>query len=159
MLGGNILRKRRLIISILFFVICLLPFILTVFTITKKESMTEVKESFPDVRTEAGWNVSFLQDAGTYYEKNFGFRDEFVTANSWIYANLLGTSVVNGVIKGTQGWLYYKDSLDDFLGWNCLSDRGLFNIAHTESMLEKSLGLLGIQTVFAIAPNKNTLWR
>ena len=52
-------------------------------------------------------------------------------------------STASGVIQGTDGWLYYKDSLDDYLGINQLSDRGLFNVAHTLSMMQKNFTARG----------------
>lgn len=156
--ASRVLRKRSLLFCVLFFCICLTPVFLSFLPGAGKGAASEAKEAFPKLVGKDGWNVTFLQDAGTYFEKNFGYRDQALTANSWIYANLLGTSAVDGVIAGTEGWLYYKDSLDDYIGRNCLSDRSLFNIAHTEAMVQRDLGLLGIQTVFAIAPNKNTLY-
>ena len=54
------------------------------------------------------------------------------TADFWV-------SYCSGVIQGKDGWLYYKDSLDDYLGQDLLSDRSLFNIAHMLSMTQQAL--------------------
>jgi hypothetical protein len=62
------------------------------------------------------------------------------------------------VIQGTDGWLYYTDSLTDYLGSDLLSDRSLFNIAHTLSMMQNYLEQKGVQFLFTVAPNKNSLY-
>ena len=62
------------------------------------------------------------------------------------------------MIQGKNGWLYYKDSLDDYLGQDLLSDRSLFNIAHMLSMTQRALEEKGVNFLFTIAPNKNSLY-
>ena len=62
------------------------------------------------------------------------------------------------MIQGKNGWLYYKDSLDDYLGQDLLSDRSLFNIAHMLSMTQQALEEKGVNFLFTIAPNKNSLY-
>ncbi|MFQ9152401.1 MAG: hypothetical protein ACLR6B_13800 [Blautia sp.] len=66
-----------------------------------------------------------------------------MTANALVNGKIFQVSTASGVIQGSGGWLYYKDSLDDYLGINQLSDRGLFNIAHTLSLMQKNLTARG----------------
>lgn len=81
-----------------------------------------------------------------------------MTANALVNGKIFQVSTASGVIQGTGGWLYYKDSLDDYLGINQLSDRGLFNVAHTLSMMQKNLTARGKKFLFTVAPNKNSLY-
>lgn len=78
--------------------------------------------------------MEWLSQAGDYFQEHFAFRNELVTGNALLHGRLLETSTADGVIQGKNGWLYYKDSLDDYLGQDLLSDRSLFNIAHMLSM-------------------------
>ena len=69
-----------------------------------------------------------------------------------------GVSTADGVIQGTDNWLYYKDSLEDYLGEELLSERSLFNIAYTLAMMQETLNEKGVQFLFTVAPNKNSLY-
>ena len=102
--------------------------------------------------------MEWLSQAGDYFQEHFAFRNELVTGNALLHGRLLETSTADGVIQGKNGWLYYKDSLDDYLGQDLLSDRSLFNIAHMLSMTQQALEEKGVNFLFTIAPNKNSLY-
>lgn len=103
-------------------------------------------------------NTDFLSEAGEYFQDHFGFRQQLVTANALINGKIFGVSTADGVIQGKNGWLYYKDSLSDYLGTEPMSERALFNVAHTLSMMQDYTEKTGAKFLFTIAPNKNTLY-
>ena len=152
------MKKWNILYGVLFFGICLVPSLGMALNGTQESSENRTLAEFPSLVTEEGVNVNFLSDAGDYFQDHFGFRKELVTANAVLNGKALGVSTADGVIQGTDGWLYYKDSLGDYLGTELLSERGLFNIAHTLSMVQKNLEGKGIQFLFTVAPNKNTLY-
>ena len=153
------MKKGKLIYCILFFTICLCPSLGML--VTKQETSSENRQlsEFPSPKTEEGKiNVEWLSQAGDYFQEHFAFRNELVTGNALLHGRLLETSTADGVIQGKNGWLYYKDSLDDYLGQDLLSDRSLFNIAHMLSMTQQALEEKGVNFLFTIAPNKNSLY-
>lgn len=153
------MKKGKLIYCILFFAICLCPSLGML--VTKQEASSENRQlsEFPSPKTEEGKiNVEWLSQAGDYFQEHFAFRNELVTGNALLHGRLLETSTADGVIQGKNGWLYYKDSLDDYLGQDLLSDRSLFNIAHMLSMTQQALEEKGVNFLFTIAPNKNSLY-
>ena len=153
------MKKGKLIYCILFFAICLCPSLGML--VTKQEASSENRQlsEFPSPKTEEGKiNVEWLSQAGDYFQEHFAFRNELVTGNALLHGRLLETSTADGVIQGKNGWLYYKDSLDDYLGQDLLSDRSLFNIAHMLSMTQQVLEEKGVNFLFTIAPNKNSLY-
>lgn len=153
------MKKGKLIYCILFFAICLCPSLGML--VTKQETSSENRQlsEFPSPKTEEGKiNVEWLSQAGDYFQEHFAFRNELVTGNALLHGRLLETSTADGVIQGKNGWLYYKDSLDDYLGQDLLSDRSLFNIAHMLSMTQRALEEKGVNFLFTIAPNKNSLY-
>ena len=153
------MKKGKLIYCILFFAICLCPSLGML--VTKQETSSENRQlsEFPSPKTDEGKiNVEWLSQAGDYFQEHFAFRNELVTGNALLHGRLLETSTADGVIQGKNGWLYYKDSLDDYLGQDLLSDRSLFNIAHMLSMTQQALGEKGVNFLFTIAPNKNSLY-
>ena len=146
------MKKGKLIYCILFFTICLCPSLGML--VTKQETSSENRQlsEFPSPKTEEGKiNVEWLSQAGDYFQEHFAFRNELVTGNALIHGRLLETSTADGVIQGKNGWLYYKDSLDDYLGQELLSDRSLFNIAHMLSMTQQALEEKGVNFLFTIA--------
>lgn len=153
------MKKGKLIYCILFFAICLCPSLGML--VTKQETSSENRQlsEFPSPKTEEGKiNVKWLSQAGDYFQEHFAFRNELVTGNALLHGRLLETSTADGVIQGKNDWLYYKDSLDDYLGQDLLSDRSLFNIAHMLSMTQQALEEKGVNFLFTIAPNKNSLY-
>ncbi len=113
---------------------------------------------FPELKSEDGWNREFFSEAGEWFEEHFAYRQELVTADAQLRGSIFGVSTEDGVIKGTDGWLYYMDSLDDYLGKETLSDRGIFNIAHALSMMQEYIEKTGREFLFTVAPNKNSLY-
>lgn len=152
------MKKWKILYSVLFFGICLLPFAGMAFVQEEESTENRTLSEFPSLKTEEGWNLNWLSDAGDYFQDHFAFRNELVTANALVNGGVLGTSTASGVIQGTDGWLYYKDSLDDYLGTELLSDRALFNIAHSLSLIQDNLTGRGKKFLFTVAPNKNTLY-
>ena len=152
------MKKCKILYSILFFAVCLLPSLGMAASKTETSSENRELAQFPSLVTEEGLNVEWLPEAGEYFQDHFAFRNELVTANALINGKLLGTSTAQGVIQGTDNWLYYKDSLNDFLGLELLSDRSLYNIAHTLSMMQENLRARGVDFLFTVAPNKNSLY-
>ena len=152
------MKKLQVLYITAFFAACLVPSL--GMAVTKKETSSENRKlaEFPKLKTEEGINTQWLPQAGEYFQEHFALRNEFVTANALLNGKILGTSTADGVIQGTDGWLYYKDSLSDYLGEELLSERSLFNIAHTLSMMQENLENRGVQFLFTVAPNKNSLY-
>ncbi|MCD7736781.1 MAG: hypothetical protein LUI07_07465 [Lachnospiraceae bacterium] len=112
----------------------------------------------PELKTEDGWNLAFLGDMGEWYEDHFAFRNELVTAYGLITGKVFGTSSQDSVIVGTDNWLYYMDSLSDYQGTDLMTERQLFDAAHTLSMIQTYAEQNGVDFIFTIAPNKASLY-
>lgn len=152
------MKKLQVLYIAAFFAVCLVPFAGMAVTGQKSSSENRTLAEFPQIKTEEGINVQWLSDAGEYFQDHFAFRNELVTANALINGKILGTSTASGVIQGTDGWLYYKDSLEDYLGENLLEDRSLYNISHILSLMQEYLAEKNVQFAFTVAPNKNSLY-
>lgn len=139
-------------------VLMLIPSVGMIWFPTESTSGVDEPAAAPSFVTEDGSpNVAVLSDAGAYFEDHFAFRNEMITA----YANMLAPlreSVTDQVVVGTDGWLYYGLTLPDYLGQSALSDRALHNIAHNLALMQGYADAQGADFVFAIAPNKNSLY-
>lgn len=152
------MKRWKIFYIICFFAVCLVP--LAGMFAGYQESSAENRDlaELPALRTEEGINREWLSQMGDYFQEHFAFRNELVTANALIQGKLLGVSTASGVIQGTDGWLYYRDSLEDYQGRELLSERSLFNLAHTMGMTQRNLEARGVKFLFAVAPNKNSLY-
>lgn len=150
-------RLTDILFVVVCLVICIIPF--GCMTFAKTDSTTENKrlKEFPPLYDD-GINISYLEELGGYFEDHFAFRNAFVNTDSEIQSRLFGVSNMDTVIKGTDGWLYYTDTLDDYLGRNTLSDRGIFNIYNNLFIMEKYVENRGAKFALTIAPNKNSLY-
>lgn len=154
------MKKKRESIGfvIICLVICLIPFV--GMTVAKTDTTTENTRlaAFPALRDKEGWNVDFLAELGDYFEDHFAFRKELVSADSLIQSKVFFASNMDTVLVGEGGWLYYTDTLNDYLGKNTLSRRGLYNAAHNLSILQEYIKGQGADFLLTVAPNKNTLY-
>ena len=142
----------RLVFSLLCMVVLLVPSVGSIFSRPSGPIGNETAAVKPKV------NLNLLSDAGTYFEKTFAFRPQAITADSRIMTGLFQTSSIGTVVAGKDDWLYYTDSVNDFLGRDPLSEAELVGAARNLKLLQEYTEQQGIQFVFTIAPNKNTLY-
>ncbi|MDO5422244.1 MAG: hypothetical protein Q4F41_00785 [Eubacteriales bacterium] len=152
------MKRWKIVYGILFFAVCLVPSVGLLFGGSGESAENRDLADLPQLVTEDGWNQAFLTQAGEYFQEHFAFRNELVTANALLMGKGFGVSAASGVIEGTDGWLYYKDSLEDFQRTNPMSERSLFNVAHSLALMQDYAEKRGCSFVFTVAPNKNTLY-
>ena len=137
--------------------LCLVPLVCMTFARTDTTTENRRLAAFPAIKTEDGFNVNILSDLGKYFEDHFAFRNRIVAADGTVQS-LFGVSAAEGVIKGTDGWLYYTSSAPDYQRLNVFSDRAAFNAAHNLMLTQKYAEEHGAKFVLTVAPNKNSLY-
>lgn len=138
-------------------VLCLIPSMGLLFGGGEVSSDSDAAPAPQLVLEDGGINVNVASDAGAWFDDHFAFRNEWVTVAAKIQG-LFGVSPNESVVHGTNGWLYYGDSVDDFRGTDQLSDRALFDIAHSMKLVQTYAIGHGIDFAFTVSPNKNTLY-
>lgn len=155
-------RSVHVVYTALAALICLVPSLGMVAGTGGGTASDSDSVAFPQLVDEDGqFNVSFLSDAGEWFEANIAFRDELISIDSALLEHAFGTSAQSGdggVVVGTDGWLYYADSLNDYQGTSQLSDRELFDIARQMRLMQDYVEGQGASFAFTIAPNKATLY-
>ena len=139
--------------------ICLVPAVCMPFA--KADSSKEKRRlaEFPNVRTEEGsLNSEFFSQFDDWFSEHFAFRQQMVTADGRLMAAALGTSPNKDVIVGSDGWLYYGETADDYLRIGTLSEQGIKNIVHNLDLIENYCQGNDMEFIFTCAPNKNTLY-
>lgn len=152
------MEKKCLVYIIFFLIICSVPSLGLLVGGGGDSAESADTADKPLLVREGKINVNFLGDAGAYFEDNFAFRNECVTGYAYMMDRLFGVSAEDDVIVGTDGWLYYKDSLDDYQGADRMTDRQLFDLAHSLALIKQYAGKNNIDFVFCVAPNKNSLY-
>jgi hypothetical protein len=154
------MKKSKLgtIYIIVCFALLLVP--LVGMSVAKTTTTTEKRTlaDFPAFVQDGKVNVSFLSDLGDYFDDHFAFKNQLVAVDSTIQSKVFKTSSVNTVVKGTNGWLYLSDSVDDYQSTNTLTERQAYDVAHNLLLVQQKLKQNGIDFYFTVAPNKNSLY-
>ena len=139
--------------------LCMVPSVCMIFAGSNEPIGNESVVEVPRLKEEDGSiNVSLLSDFGNYFETHYAFRPALISLDAWIQERVFLVSNTETVVTGTDGWLYYSSTVNDYLGRNQLSDRGMFNLAHNVSLLQDYVTGKGARFLFMIAPNKNSLY-
>ncbi len=138
---------------------CLAPFAGMAVHPTTVTTENKAMAEFPKLKTEEGaWNLDYFQEFEAYFQEHFAFRNELIYADAKIQTSLFGVSNVDTVIYGTEGWLYYTSTLEDYLGTGRMSDREIYNLAHNISLVWQYVEEKGSDFLLTVPPNKNTLY-
>ncbi|MCD8022515.1 MAG: hypothetical protein LUF30_05940, partial [Lachnospiraceae bacterium] len=153
------MKKIKIGFIALFLIIILVPSLgMVIGGGSQTSSENRTLAEFPSLKDEDGWNSDFLSDMGDWFEDHFAFRNELVTAYSLITGKVFDTSSQESVIVGTNGCREYADSLSDNQGSDLMTERQLFDAAHTLAMIQTYAEENGIEFIFTIAPNKASLY-
>ncbi len=139
--------------------ICLVPAVLTPFM--KGDASKEKRQlaEFPSVKTEEGkLNFEFFDEFESYFSEHFAFRQQLVTTDGRLKSALTKTSADNDVIVGKDGWLYYGETINDFLRIDTLSETEINNIANNLRIIGDYCDSKDADFIFFAAPNKNTIY-
>lgn len=138
---------------------CLIPSVCMIFAKSDEPIGNESVVEVPKLKEEDGnLNVNVLSDFGDYFETHYAFRPALISLDAKIQKSVFLVSNTDTVVTGTDEWLYYSSTVNDYLGRSQLSDRGMFNLAHNLSLLQAYVEEQGAQFLLTIPPNKNSLY-
>ena len=151
--------KKYLVFIIACVAACLLPFAGMAVWPTTVSTENKVMSEFPDIKNkEGGLNLDFFQELEEYFNEHFAFRNELVYADAMIQTSIFHVSNVDTVLYGTDGWLYYSSTLDDYLGNHRMSERQVYNLAHNLSLVQQYVEQNGSDFVLVVPPYNHTLY-
>ncbi len=156
------MEKTEKIAAIVFVAVillmCLVPSVGMALFGPSEAGVNEILAQPPRLRAGSGTNFALLADTRAYLEDRFFARQELITAGRRLSAAVLGTANSDDVVVGQDGWLFFGETMDDYAGVNGLSGRELFAAAKNVSLLEEYCRGQGIDFLFTLAPNKNSLY-
>ena len=149
----------KTIYTVVILLLCLTTLVGMAFHPTKVNIGNQALPDLPKAMTDDGRiNTGYLQELSDWYDGRFAFRPEIIAVNSALYEKLFSESSSDEIIVGSDDWLYYSATLDDFQHRNPISERMLFNIAHNVALMQEYAEGQGVKFLFTIAPNKNSLY-
>lgn len=107
---------------------------------------------------EEKWNPDFLGDAAGWFSDHFFLRQELISWNNRLSALVFGVSEADDVILGSEGWLYYGETLDEYTGTDPMTDREVFSAARNLALMAAFCQGQGREFLFLAAPDKNALY-
>ena len=110
------------------------------------------------ITEEGAFNTAFLSELSDWIRDHFVLRQELISLDHWLSARVFHTSGDPGVLLGSDGWLYYTDTLADYTGTAPMTDREIFAAAHNLALMADYCEAQGRDFRFVIAPNKNSLY-
>ncbi len=151
-------KEMSIIYIVICMIICLIPFAGMVGFATNTTTENKVLASFPKFIVAGQFNSGFFDELTDYFEDHFAFREFFVNVDAIIQSKVFCVSNVDSIVTGTNGWLYYSATLDDYLGQNLMSERSIYNAAHNLSIIQSYVENNGATFAVTVPPNKNSLY-
>lgn len=153
------MKKIYIVFITICIILCLVPLIGMSVRPTTITTENRTAATFPNIKDRDGKvNLQYFQQFERYFNEHFAFRNELVYADARIQNDIFKVSSVDSVIAGSDGWLFYTSTLEDYLGTGQLSDRDIYNIAHNIDIAKRYIEGSGKTFVLTIPANKNTLY-
>ena len=138
---------------------CLVPSVGMLLLPEEPAAATQALAQPPSLTTGEGKvNPQVLDEATDYIADHFALRQRLITADASLQALVFQTSAQDSVVMGKDGWLFYRETLDDYLHTDPLTERELFGAARTLALLSEYAQSRGASLTFTVAPNKASLY-
>lgn len=103
-------------------------------------------------------NLDFPADFDAWWQDHFGLREEMVTSFHALTMATLRDTLNQKVVVGRGNYLYYSETMNDYLGLERMSDEEIQKAAATLRLQQEYCQALGMRFAFMAAPNKNTVY-
>ncbi len=152
------MKRTATVFTAILLLLCLLPGLGMLVLGPSEARANEAAPARPSITDrDGGFNTEVLSDTSDYVNEAFAFRQELITLWARVEA-LFGESAEDGVILGSDGWLYYADELADYTGTEPMTERELFAAGYNLALMSEYAEGLGADFVFTVAPNKSSLY-
>ncbi len=113
----------------------------------------------PSLHLEDGsFNENLAADAEAWFSDHFALRSELVTGYGRLTKALFATSAEPDVIIGSDGWLYYAETVRDATGVQTLSDNAMKQIVRILEMVRSYCNSNKAKLILAVAPDKASIY-
>lgn len=155
------LLNKWLVLAV-FYTFILLPLVFT--TANNVSNENRVLAPRPSLNLDGKLNLQFPSQFDSWINDHLGFRDFFLKSNALIHNNILRTSMVDTVVVGKDGWLFYNDSIETIRPISMFQNATPYSTTELDNLalsVKRNLDILeqnGIKTLVTVAPNKETVY-
>lgn len=150
-------KAAKIIYSALFFGICCAPLAAMPFVKGGGEIEKKSLAEKPQLIADGKFNADFSSEFDDWWSDRLPFRSQLLTGANFLKSEVFSSPVAN-VISGSDGWLFYESTADDFMDAHPMKERELKSIAVTLSLLEENVKGKGGSFIFVPMPNKNSVY-
>ena len=93
-----------------------------------------------------------------YFNDNFSLRSPLLLAKRWLDFRLFHMTEVSGIHVGTNGWLYNRQSIENYRKAACDHAPDIRRLALELQAIEKLVEATGRRFIFTVAPSKSTIY-
>jgi len=150
------------LIVILFLCTISAPLVSTITRETKSVSEMEQRKlaMLPELKFDIKSLIRYPLSFQTFFNDNFGFRDDLVRIHNYLMVFLLKTSPDKHFIIGRDGWIFdnWQDSVDYYRGIKPFTREQLHTWRQVLETRKNQLDRLGIKYLVVVIPNKHTIY-
>ncbi|MGN0591979.1 MAG: hypothetical protein ACI4JQ_01885 [Ruminococcus sp.] len=144
---------------VLAFGVCVIPAAAMPFANTEQTSENRVLSAMPSLLKEDGsLNKNWGTEFESYFSDHFAFRQNMADTYDRLVGSVLRTSVQKDVIIGSDDWLYYTPTVEDYINQAKVTETGAKHMSHVLEMMCDYAEAHGAKFVFTSAPNKNSVY-
>lgn len=154
----NMGRRLKLCYIILFLTVCCIPVYTMSFLAELESAEKRELQEKPDLWEDGRIDPEYTKKMDQWLSDHFSFRSRLAANFSMIKADLFATSSEESVIVGREDWLYFAETLDDYMQRRVLSDEELIRIRKILTLVDEYVTSKGGDFLFFVAPNKNTVY-
>ena len=122
---------------------------------TEKRQLSELPAI---IREDGSFNQRFAVEMNTWIQEHIGFRGPMIAVNNRLRTGLFGQGATDDIVVGKDDWLFYYESVDDYLHVPTITPRNAANAARTAALFEAYAREQGSGFLLAFLPNKNTVY-
>ncbi len=141
-----------------FFALCIIPVAFMFPGIQGPSSEKRDLAPPPVVYDENGVNYKLPGDISDYFSDHFGLRNYYVTGYAALNYYTLNSSSNEKVIAGKDGWLFFNETVRDYLGKDLMTPVQIAHIKKTLELQKEYLDSQNVAFIFTLAANKNSLY-
>ena len=151
-------KTLKLIFCIVILGSSLFPMLGTLAGIDSPNLDKNARSPFPSWVNNGKINWSYTIQFDDFYTDNFSFRTYLISLYNGIFEQLIKTSGNRQVIVGEDSFLFFEETLDDYLKVNQLSDHDTQRLNEVLRIQNGILNKLAIKGYFMVIPNKAKIY-
>jgi len=148
----------RKILVLIFILILLAPAMLWLIGLELDIHVERLGLKPPRLDRQALLDNEYYLSFDQYFNDSFALRSPLIFTKRWLDYRLFHMTDTNDVHVGTDGWLYSRQSIDDYRKETCSGKQDIEYLVLELHAIERLIEATGRRFFFIVAPNKSTIY-